>query len=73
MCVLRNDLIVAVIAEPLAERNANMTVRQVGGAVIDLTVRNASNEQRSAFYSGGRGRTFEIAENEQKAAHRRNA
>ncbi len=50
--VLRNELIVAVIAEPLATRNANMTVRNVGGALIDLTFREAPNDQLSAFYPG---------------------
>src|SRR5690348_11170155 len=35
--VLRNDRIVVVVAQPLAGRNANMTVRNVGGAIIDLT------------------------------------
>lgn len=50
--VLRNDQIVVVIAQPLATRNANMTVRNVGGAIIDLTLRKDSNDQLSAFYPG---------------------
>ncbi len=50
--VLRNDSIIAVIAQPLASRNANMTVRNVGGTVIDLTERAAPNDQLSAFYPG---------------------
>src|SRR5262245_26429846 len=50
--VLRNDQIVAVIAQPLATRNANMTVRNVGGAIIDLTKRNSQNDQLSAYYPG---------------------
>ncbi|HZL89748.1 MAG TPA: CehA/McbA family metallohydrolase [Pirellulaceae bacterium] len=50
--VLRNDQIVAVIAQPLTTRNANMTVRNVGGAIIDLTKRNAQNDQLSAYYPG---------------------
>ncbi|WP_203328883.1 CehA/McbA family metallohydrolase [Candidatus Laterigemmans baculatus] len=50
--VLRNDLITAVIAQPVATRNANMTVRNVGGAVIDLTSRDRPNDQLSAFYPG---------------------
>src|SRR5690349_15656255 len=48
--VLRNDQIVAVIAQPLATRNANMTVRGVGGCVIDLTERQAPNDQLSAYF-----------------------
>lgn len=50
--VLRNDQIVVVIAQPLATRNANMTVRNVGGAIIDLTSRNQPNDQLSAYYPG---------------------
>ncbi|MFN0021496.1 MAG: hypothetical protein ACKVP0_24865 [Pirellulaceae bacterium] len=50
--VLRNDKIVAVIAQPLATRNANMTVRGVGGMIIDLTQRQAQNDQLSAYYAG---------------------
>jgi hypothetical protein len=50
--VLRNDHLIAVIANPIAGRNANMTVRNVHGAVIDLTERTAPNDQLSAFYPG---------------------
>ncbi|MDA0834717.1 MAG: CehA/McbA family metallohydrolase [Planctomycetota bacterium] len=52
--VLRNKHLTAVIAEPLATRNANMTVRDVGGCLIDLTVRDPSNDQLSAYYPGQR-------------------
>ena len=52
--VLRNDRIVAVVARPIAGRNANMTVRNVGGAVIDLTRRDRQSDQLSAFYPGGK-------------------
>lgn len=51
--VLRNDRIVAVIAQPVATRHANMTVRNVGGAVIDLTDRNVQNDQLAAYYPAG--------------------
>ena len=50
--VIRNDRIVAVIAKPVQTRNANMTVRNVAGAVIDLTFRHRSNDQLSCFYPG---------------------
>ena len=43
--VLRNDEVVAVIANPIAGRNANMTVRDVGGSIIDLTRRVPMNDQ----------------------------
>ncbi len=48
--VLRNDKIVAVIAKPGPERDANLTVHDVGGAVIDLTSRTESNDQLSAYF-----------------------
>ncbi len=48
--VLRNRLIVAVVGNPVGSRNANMTVRHVDGAVIDLTLRQRPNDQLSAFY-----------------------
>ncbi len=48
--VLRNDKIVAVIARPGPERDANLTVNGVGGAVIDLTSRAESNDQLSAYF-----------------------
>jgi hypothetical protein len=50
--VLRNDRITAVIAQPIAGRNANMTVQNVRGAIIDLTLRDRPNDQLSAFYPG---------------------
>ena len=48
--ILRNDRIVAVIAQPKDTRNANMTVRNVGGCVIDLTNIKFPNDQLSCFY-----------------------
>jgi hypothetical protein len=51
--VLRNQHVVAVIAEAVPTRNANMTVRNVGGSVIDLTVRNRQSDQLSAYYPLG--------------------
>lgn len=48
--VLRNDQLVAVIANPVEGRKANMTVRNVEGAIIDLTRRSRMNDQLSAFY-----------------------
>jgi hypothetical protein len=51
--VLRNKNLVAVIGQPLATRNANMTVRGVGGCLIDLTERKTQNDQLSCYYPGG--------------------
>ena len=53
--VLRNEHVVAVIGEPIEGRNANMTVRNVGGSVIDLTVPDAQSDQLSAYYPVGTG------------------
>lgn len=56
--VLRNAYLTAVIAQPLPTRNANMTVRQVAGALIDLTTREQPSDQLSAFYPGQRHFAF---------------
>ena len=50
--VMRNDILVAVIANPVPGRNANLTVRDVGGCVIDLTRRTVPSDQLSAYYPG---------------------
>jgi hypothetical protein len=59
--VLRNDRIVVVIANPVPGRNANMTVRDVGGAIIDLTVRDQQSDQLSAYYPGARRFPYRLA------------
>jgi hypothetical protein len=46
---LVNDQIMAVIAQPRRGRHANMTVRDVGGCLIDLTRREVQSDQLSAF------------------------
>lgn len=51
--VIRNEHVTAVIARPISTRNANMTVRNVGGCLIDLTARNFESDQLSCFYSAG--------------------
>lgn len=48
--VLRNQYLTAVIAQPLDSRHANMTVRKVAGALIDLTTRENPSDQLSAYY-----------------------
>lgn len=58
--VLRNDRIVAVIANPVRGRNANMTVKEVGGSIIDLTVRGNPNDQLSAYYPGARRFPYQL-------------
>ena len=59
--VLRNDTIVLVIAQPIATRNANMTVKRVGGAIIDMTLVDTPNDQLSAYYPAGGLLDFEEA------------
>jgi hypothetical protein len=56
--VLQNDQLRAVIAKPIPSRNANMTVRQVGGCLIDLVARHHESDALSAFYPGGRNSVF---------------
>lgn len=56
--VLANKYLTAVIANPIPTRNANMTVRQVGGCLIDLTVNHSSSDQLSCFYPLRRQYTF---------------
>ena len=52
--VLRNEHLTAVIAQPIASRHANMTVRDIAGALLDLTVRDYQSDQLSALYPGRR-------------------
>ncbi len=56
--VLQNRHLRAVIARPVASRNANMTVRTVAGALIDLTVRSHQSDQLSAYYPARRQHAF---------------
>ena len=56
--VLRNDRLVAVVGAPGERRDANMTVRNVGGSVIDLTRVDVQSDQLSCFYPGGGGYRF---------------
>ncbi|WP_166824428.1 CehA/McbA family metallohydrolase [Thalassoroseus pseudoceratinae] len=56
--VLRNAHVTAVIAQPIPTRNANMTVRNVGGCLIDLTGNGSRGDQLSSFYPGRRAYPF---------------
>ncbi|WP_422928156.1 CehA/McbA family metallohydrolase [Singulisphaera sp. PoT] len=57
---LANDQIIAVIAHPRRKRNANMTVREVGGCIIDLTRRDRQSDQLSAYYPGAQARELKF-------------
>jgi hypothetical protein len=59
--VLSNGKILAVVAQPKRGRNANMTVRDVGGCLIDLTVKDHQSDQLSAFYPGAHLRDLSFA------------
>ena len=52
--VMRNDRLTAVVAQPLPTRNANMTVKNVGGCLIDFTTRDKQNDQLGAFFPLGK-------------------
>src|SRR6267378_1524722 len=58
----RSDRLQVVVAQPLPGRHANMTVRQVGGCVIDMTLTDRPNDQLSAFYPGKRLFNYNKAE-----------
>ncbi|HEX4129090.1 MAG TPA: CehA/McbA family metallohydrolase [Pirellulales bacterium] len=57
--VIRSDKLVAVIAKPVATRNANMTVKNVGGCLLDFTVRDRQNDQLGAWYPLGKAMHWE--------------
>ena len=67
--VLRNDKIAAVIAAPVPTRHANMTVRNVGGCLIDLTRRDAESDQLSCYYPGGGVRFTSVSVKNASAAN----
>ena len=56
--VLQNSNVRAVIAKPVTTRNANMTVRNVGGCLIDFTTRKYESDQLSAFFPARRAFGF---------------
>ena len=58
---LANDQLMAVVANPVRGRNANMTVRDVGGCLIDLTRRDRQSDQLSAFYPVAQMRDLKFA------------
>lgn len=48
--LLRNDIISVVIAAPTPLRNANLTTRTVGGAIIDLVRNDTQNDQLTCLF-----------------------
>jgi hypothetical protein len=59
--VMRNDRVTVVVGFPGDRRNATFATTGVGGAIIDLELRDAPSDQLTAFYPGGGGLTFEFA------------
>ncbi|MCA9051424.1 MAG: hypothetical protein KDA89_21950, partial [Planctomycetaceae bacterium] len=51
---LKSPAATAIIARPASTRHANMTVRDVGGCLIDLAAAGTDGDQLSAFYPGRR-------------------
>ena len=47
--LMKNDHLSLVIAAPLPTRDANMTIRNIGGSILDLTLNHPSNDQLSAY------------------------
>lgn len=47
--LMQNDQISVVIATPLSTRDANLTVRNIGASILDLTLNHPSNDQLSAY------------------------
>ena len=59
--VLRNDHLVAVVARPVAGRNANWVLREVGCSVIDFTHSQRPEEALGIFRPGGPGIVYRAA------------
>ncbi|MDA9859481.1 hypothetical protein N9D23_15365, partial [Rubripirellula sp.] len=47
--LLKNDQISLTIASPVSTRDANMTIRNIGGSILDLTLNEPSNDQLSVY------------------------
>lgn len=47
--LMKNDQISLSIAAPLATRDANMTIHNIGASILDLTLNHPSNDQLSAY------------------------
>jgi len=51
--VLKNDKVLAVIANSAPEREANQMVSSIQGAVIDFTLLSSNNDQLTVYYPQG--------------------
>ncbi len=59
--VIRNDHLVAVVANPVAGRDANASLRAVGGAIVDLTLRREPNDLLGVYRPAGNRFTWSEA------------
>ena len=48
--LMRNDQLTITIAAPIATRDANLTVRDIGASILDMTINNPSNDQLTRLY-----------------------
>ncbi|MFY9251878.1 MAG: CehA/McbA family metallohydrolase [Fuerstiella sp.] len=55
---IHNKAATAIVAFPTATRNANMTVRNIGGCLIDLAASSHESDQLSSFFPGRRKFVF---------------
>jgi len=58
--LMKNDQVSLVIAAPLETRHANMTIRHIGGSILDLSLNHPSNDQLSAYIPTGGRYLFEV-------------
>lgn len=56
--ILRNKHVIAVIARPVSGRDANLTTKNVGGFLIDLTTTEGGSDQLAYVQPGGSGTEF---------------
>jgi hypothetical protein len=56
--VLRSDRLIVVVGRPGANRHANLTVKSVGGALLDFTRVDSQNDQLSAYFPGASRYSF---------------
>lgn len=60
--LMKNDQISVVIAAPISTRDANLTVREIGGSILDLSLNQFSNDELSAYIpAAGRYQFFDPA------------
>ncbi|XZE55004.1 CehA/McbA family metallohydrolase [Planctomycetaceae bacterium SH139] len=51
--LMQNEKVSLVVAAPVPTRDANLTVRNIGGSILDLTLNSPSNDQLSAYIPTG--------------------